>query len=601
MTQRRRSLPLLILSTLPIYMLILACGAGAGTPVTTAPRWACPTPTPKPYGPAPAPPKREWEDCDTDPVTGERHCDKKREDWAIWEQEGGEPETIGMTGSTYVFGQRVEIWPFHITVTARPGPLVSATPAPASPAATPTIAQGRQQVYSIQIDWINHTTESLPFDYGFDAQITGVTATDGHIITGSGWPMRDDALALTGIARPANVVPAGESSVTFPIIAPAGQVKMLALKFAPGVVQPPAEGGGPGGGTPGGGGGGPGTPGGMSVVGAASITAAQIDTILARAGSPAAGTGAIWIALGMRYGIDPVFGLAFYKKESSFGTDPVHQLPHGGNSHNVGNIISTPGWPAKVCTGTHCFRAYPSWQDGIEDWFRLIRTSYVNNGLDTVEAILPIYAPSSENDTQRYINQVRGWVLSWRGQQTQQDTQELRDLRTQPLTVQWASGTLRDACPYGPGVLTDWNSGHEPITVAAPPGADRVVQLALNQLGKPYVWGAAGPDSFDCSGLMQWSYAQVGITIPRTTATQFPALRQVSRSELIPGDLAYMDTNDPPNGSVTHVGMLVGDLDGDGSWDLVHAASPKFGIRIEYNVFAQPYYKDRFLGFRRVR
>ncbi|MBC8159824.1 MAG: C40 family peptidase, partial [Roseiflexaceae bacterium] len=70
--------------------------------------------------------------------------------------------------------------------------------------------------------------------------------------------------------------------------------------------------------------------------------------------------------------------------------------------------------------------------------------------------------------------------------------------------------------------MTPWQNvpgvswGHEALPVAAPPGAARVVQLALSQIGKPYVWGDEGPSTFDCSGLMQWSYGQIGRTIPRT-------------------------------------------------------------------------------------
>jgi hypothetical protein len=54
-------------------------------------------------------------------------------------------------------------------------------------------------------------------------------------------------------------------------------------------------------------------------------------------------------------------------------------------------------------------------------------------------------------------------------------------------------------------------------------------------------------------------------------------------------------------GRVTHVGMLAGDLNGDGQWDMVHAASPQLGVRVDYSLFQSPYYAPRIVGFRTVR
>lgn len=69
------------------------------------------------------------------------------------------------------------------------------------------------------------------------------------------------------------------------------------------------------------------------------------------------------------------------------------------------------------------------------------------------------------------------------------------------------------------------------------PGA--AVRAALSRLGRPYVWGATGPDQFDCSGLVQWSYAQAGIHLDRTTYQQINDGIPVSRSQVRPGDLVF--------------------------------------------------------------
>jgi cell wall-associated NlpC family hydrolase len=77
------------------------------------------------------------------------------------------------------------------------------------------------------------------------------------------------------------------------------------------------------------------------------------------------------------------------------------------------------------------------------------------------------------------------------------------------------------------------------------------VRAALTRLGCPYVWGATGPDRFDCSGLVQWAYAQAGVALPRTTYDQIHVGIPVSRSDVQPGDLVFPHTG--------HVQLAIGD------------------------------------------
>lgn len=167
------------------------------------------------------------------------------------------------------------------------------------------------------------------------------------------------------------------------------------------------------------------------------------------------------------------------------------------------------------------------------------------------------------------------------------------------ITVQWSAGQPMPPCD-SPGVTTEWGDGRPPAGgVVAPSGTARVVQIALNQVGKPYVWGAKGPNQFDCSGLTQWAYAQIGVTIPVGTSGQWPRLPSVDPAHARPGDLIFFDTLG--RGQITHVGMLAGDLNGDGAWDMVHAASPAYGVRVDYSVFERPYYASKYRGLRTVR
>jgi len=81
------------------------------------------------------------------------------------------------------------------------------------------------------------------------------------------------------------------------------------------------------------------------------------------------------------------------------------------------------------------------------------------------------------------------------------------------------------------------------------------VAAARAQIGKPYIWGAAGPNGFDCSGLVQWSWAQVGVRIPKFTVDQYNSLQPVARDQLSPGDLVFLENTYPADYRITHVGM----------------------------------------------
>ena len=104
---------------------------------------------------------------------------------------------------------------------------------------------------------------------------------------------------------------------------------------------------------------------------------------------------------------------------------------------------------------------------------------------------------------------------------------------------------------------------------AADPGASRAVSVALSEVGKPYVYGAAGPSAFDCSGLTQYSYAAAGVALPRTAAEQYAATTPVPLAQLQPGDLIFFYAG------VTHVGMYVG------NGQMVDAPHPGAAVRVE--------------------
>ncbi len=86
----------------------------------------------------------------------------------------------------------------------------------------------------------------------------------------------------------------------------------------------------------------------------------------------------------------------------------------------------------------------------------------------------------------------------------------------------------------------------------------RAVELARSRIGAPYVWGAAGPDAFDCSGLVLWVYRQLGLQVPRTAQQQFEWAVAIEPSQLQPGDLVFYENTYPSPDRITHVGIYIG-------------------------------------------
>jgi cell wall-associated NlpC family hydrolase len=91
----------------------------------------------------------------------------------------------------------------------------------------------------------------------------------------------------------------------------------------------------------------------------------------------------------------------------------------------------------------------------------------------------------------------------------------------------------------------------------APAGAAGPIAYAEAQLGKPYVWGATGPDAFDCSGLVMEAYASVGVTIPRTSQEQWAALAHIPPGAQRPGDLVFFAGADGTATAPGHVGLVL--------------------------------------------
>ncbi|MFE9016586.1 C40 family peptidase [Streptomyces cyaneofuscatus] len=135
------------------------------------------------------------------------------------------------------------------------------------------------------------------------------------------------------------------------------------------------------------------------------------------------------------------------------------------------------------------------------------------------------------------------------------------------------SGTGTGTSP-GSGTGTGTGAGTDGSYAAK---AEKVLAFARAQIGKPYVWGASGPASYDCSGLTQAAWREAGVTLPRTTWDQVKVGTRVATSDLQPGDLVFFYDD------ISHVGIYKGD------GMMIHAPKPGANVR-EESIYYMPIY-----------
>ncbi len=125
-------------------------------------------------------------------------------------------------------------------------------------------------------------------------------------------------------------------------------------------------------------------------------------------------------------------------------------------------------------------------------------------------------------------------------------------------------------------------TGHYPTHIPGNSIGVQALNWALTRVGDPYVWGAAGPNAFDCSGLVMWAYAHVGISLLHYTGDQWNEGEHISRSQLEPGDLVFFFPD------IGHVGMYVGNG--------LMIDAPTFGQPVQ----VQPVFWSAYVGAVRI-
>ncbi len=202
---------------------------------------------------------------------------------------------------------------------------------------------------------------------------------------------------------------------------------------------------------------------------------------------------------------------------------------------------------------------------------QLAAANYMNSGLDPTFQALTTGDPRqflSQASTIAELNQSSGMMVSTLSNQVSQALRDKQTADQQIAAVNALEAQMNAKKKIIDAKIDKVNSaamkqamavfeqtGHYPavsIPTANTVGA-QALQAALTRAGDPYVWGAAGPSQFDCSGLVVWAYAQEGIALPHYTGSLWESGVHVARSDLEPGDLVFFGAD------ISHVGIYVGD------------------------------------------
>jgi cell wall-associated NlpC family hydrolase len=180
------------------------------------------------------------------------------------------------------------------------------------------------------------------------------------------------------------------------------------------------------------------------------------------------------------------------------------------------------------------------------------------------------------------LSSIQGEIAHLKAEEAARQAELKRQLAAQ-LAAQQAASQQAAIAPTVPSVAPP-STTTAPPPVAPPPTHGGVVGIAMQYLGTPYVWGGASPSGFDCSGLVMYVFAQVGISLPHSSYAQYGMGSPVSRSDLQPGDLVFFD-------GLGHVGIYVG----GGSF--IHA--PHTGDVVKISSLSG-WYASTYVGARRL-
>ena len=156
------------------------------------------------------------------------------------------------------------------------------------------------------------------------------------------------------------------------------------------------------------------------------------------------------------------------------------------------------------------------------------------------------------------LTSIKGEIQTLEAQQAARELEAVKEAQARAAAAQAAQAAAAQATVIGataaaPSDSTSGSGSNSPTVTVDPssPFGSQVVSIAMSYIGTPYVWGGASPGGFDCSGLVMYSFAQLGVQLPHSSYAQFNYGIPVSYDQLQPGDLVFFD-------SLGHVGLYIG-------------------------------------------
>jgi cell wall-associated NlpC family hydrolase len=187
-------------------------------------------------------------------------------------------------------------------------------------------------------------------------------------------------------------------------------------------------------------------------------------------------------------------------------------------------------------------------------------------------------------ERQRLVESIKGEIARLQAEeearQARLAAEAQQRLQAELVAQRQAAAEAQQTTVVGASAITP-----EGLSVAPPARYGGAVGVAMQYLGTPYVWGGASPGGFDCSGLVMYAFAQVGVYLPHHAASQYNFGTPVSQDELEPGDLVFFD-------GLGHVGIYIG------GGQFIHA--PHTGDVVKISSLSDSWYAATYVGARRL-
>lgn len=212
--------------------------------------------------------------------------------------------------------------------------------------------------------------------------------------------------------------------------------------------------------------------------------------------------------------------------------------------------------------------------DIIEGWIYATYTTETYQSKNAIMSVIEKNIEISRGDTRSEINYMANEEV------------ELLDYQNGWYYIKRLNGTL------------EWLSEEHVNVNIYEPIDNRNEDIAIEakkHLGKPYKWGANGPNSFDCSGYTKYVFSTVGKSLPRVSRDQAKVGEAIGRKDLRVGDLVFFDTTGAMNNRITHVGIYIGNN------EFIHASSSKTGKYVRITSLSKNFYNNRFVTARRIK